>query len=264
MSQPDSQPSADTSAPGPRERARVRIEQSPKRIRALVAGVVAADSRAARLVWEKPYYPTYYLPTADVHAELLDTGRVEASPDRGDGQVCDLRAAGRILPGAALVYPDSALPELRGLVRIAWDGMDQWLEEDEPAYVHPRDPYKRVDILASSRHVQVVVDGVHVAESRQPRILFETSLVPRYYLPMTDVRMDLLHPSETTSHCPYKGSATWWSMDTGHGAEPDLAWTYRSPLPESQKIAGLVAFYNELVDLHLDGQLQDRPRTPFS
>jgi uncharacterized protein (DUF427 family) len=137
-------------------------------------------------------------------------------------------------------------------------------EEDQPVYVHPRDPYKRVDILASSRHVRIELDGVTVAESRQPRILFETSLPPRWYLPLTDFRLDLLRPSDRTTQCPYKGTATYWSVDTGVRVHPDVVWTYRSPLAESQKIAGLAAFYNERVDMYVEGVRQERPRTPFT
>jgi uncharacterized protein (DUF427 family) len=246
------------------ERGRVRVEQGHKRVRALAGGEVVADTIRPFLVWEKPYYPAYYLPRADVRAELVDTGRTERSPSRGEARVYDVRAGGRVLAGAALAYPDSSIEALRDLVRFDWESMDEWLEEDEPVYVHPRDPYKRVDILASSRHVQVRVDGVTVAESAQPRILFETSLPPRYYLPLTDVRMDLLRPTDTQTRCPYKGTATYWSVATGEAVHRDLVWTYRSPLPESQKIAGLLAFYNEKVDLYVDGQLQERPRTPFS
>jgi uncharacterized protein (DUF427 family) len=142
--------------------------------------------------------------------------------------------------------------------------MDEWLEEDEPVYTHARDPHTRVDILASSRHVRVEIDGVTVADSRSPRILFETGLPPRYYLPLTDVRTDLLRPSDTQSHCPYKGAAGYWSVDTGTNVHEDLVWIYRTPLPESQKIAGLAAFYDEKADVFIDGVQQRRPRTKFS
>jgi uncharacterized protein (DUF427 family) len=142
--------------------------------------------------------------------------------------------------------------------------MDEWFEEDEPVIVHPRDPYTRVDILNSSQHVRIDVDGVTVAESRQPRILFETGLPPRYYLPLTDVQLDLLTPSQTQTQCPYKGTATYWDLTVGEKTYQDYVWIYRSPLPESQKIAGLVCFYNEKVDLYLDGELQPRVRTKFS
>jgi uncharacterized protein (DUF427 family) len=142
--------------------------------------------------------------------------------------------------------------------------MDEWLEEDEPVYVHPRDPYKRVDILASSRHVEVRLDGVLLADSHAPRILYETSLPPRYYLPLPDVRMHHLRPSASISSCPYKGNAAYWSVEIDGVLYEDLVWIYRTPLPESQKIAGLASFYNEKVDLTIDGVPLTRPRTHFS
>src|SRR5579863_1141096 len=237
----------------------IRVEQGPKRVRAYLAGELVADTRTPFLVWEWPYYPTYYFPAEDVRAELVPAGEMQHSPSRGDGQV-----AGAGADGAALRYPDSPIESLRGLVRLDWASMSEWFEEDEPVYVHPRDPYSRVDILASTRQVRVEIDGVSVADSRQPRILFETGLPPRYYLPLTDLRMDLLRPSDTQTHCPYKGTAGYWSVDTGRAVHTDVVWIYRTPLPESQKIAGLACFYNEKVDIHLDGELQDRPRTHFS
>lgn len=121
-----------------------------------------------------------------------------------------------------------------------------------------------MDILASSRQVRVEVGGVTVADSTSPRILFETGLPARYYLPLTDVRLDLLRPSDTATHCPYKGTASYWSLQLGNVSYDDLVWTYRAPLPESQKIAGLAAFLDEKVDVYLDGELQERPQTHFS
>jgi uncharacterized protein (DUF427 family) len=230
----------------------MRLETSQKRVRVYAGGRLVADSRSPVLVWEIPHYPTYFLPAADVLATLVPTG----DPTVHDVVLDDVR-----VPAAATRFPDL---ELRDLVKLRFDAMDEWLEEDEPIYVHPRDPYKRVDILASSRHVVVEVDGVTVADSRQPRILFETSLPPRYYLPLTDVRMELLHPSDTRTHCPYKGTATYWTVDTGQGRHEDVVWIYRAPLPESQKVTGLACFYNEKVDLTVDGVRLDRPHTPFS
>jgi len=121
-----------------------------------------------------------------------------------------------------------------------------------------------VDILASSRHVRVEIDGVTVADSASPRILFETGLPPRYYLPLTDIRTDLLRASETISHCPYKGTASYWSVDTGTEVHKDVVWIYRTPLLESQKIAGLAAFYDEKVDVFIDDVHQRQPRTKWS
>ena len=245
-------------------RGAVRVEQGAKRVRIYLAGRLVADTRRPFLVWEVPYYPAYYLPLADVVAELEPIGKTAHSPSRGEAQIFDVRVEGATAESAAMRYPDSPLEQLRDLVRFDWNAMDEWLEEDEPVYVHPRDPYTRVDILASSRHVRVAVDGVTVADSVRPRILFETGLPPRYYLPLSDIRAELLIPSDTQTHCPYKGTAGYWSVDTGHGMHRDLVWIYRTPLPESQKIAGLACFYNEKVDIYLDGELQERPRTKFS
>jgi uncharacterized protein (DUF427 family) len=246
-------------------RGRIRIERAAKRVRVYLGGVAVADTTRPLLVWEKPYYPTYYFPVADVRTELLEAdGGVARSPSRGDGVTFTVRAGGREAAAAALRYEDSPLEDLRDAIRFEWDAMDAWFEEDEQVFTHPRDPYTRVDILPSSRHVRVDVDGVTVAESSKPTLLFETGLPVRYYLPKTHVRMDLLTATESVSHCPYKGQADWWSVRAGDRVHEDLAWSYRTPLPESQKIAGLVAFYNEKVDLYVDGVLQDRPHTKFS
>jgi uncharacterized protein (DUF427 family) len=246
-------------------RGRVRSEPGAKRVRAYLGGELVADTSEPVLVWEKPFYPAYYFPLADVRTELLeaDGGSVH-SPSRGEATTYTVRAGGKEAPAAALRYEDSPLEELRELIRFEWDAMDAWFEEDEEVFTHPRDPYTRVDILASSRHVRVEVDGQTIAESTNPRLLFETGLPARYYVPKTHVRMDLLTPTDTTSHCPYKGEAEWWSVRAGDAVHEDLAWSYRTPLPESQKIAGLVAFYNEKVDLYVDGVLQERPHTKFS
>jgi uncharacterized protein (DUF427 family) len=190
-------------------------------------------------------------------------GGISRSPSRGEGRTFTVRAGGKEARGAALRYEDSPIEQLRDAIRLEWAAMDAWFEEDEEVFTHPRDPYTRIDILSSSRHVRVEVDGFTIAESTSPRLLFETGLPVRYYLPKTHVRMDLLTPSDTVSHCPYKGDAEWWSVDTGHGARTDLAWSYRRPLPESQKVAGLISFYDEKVDVYVDGVLQERPQTKF-
>jgi uncharacterized protein (DUF427 family) len=246
-------------------RGRVRVERGTKRVRAYLAGEVVADTIAPWLVWEVPYYPAYYFPIADVRAGLLDDGHEPShSPSRGDAAVRTVVAGAGRAAGAALVYEDSPLEEIRGTVRLEWHAMEAWFEEDEEVYTHPRDPYTRVDILASTRRVQVQVDGVTVADSTSPRMLFETGLPVRYYLPRTDVSMDLLELTETVTHCPYKGQAETWSVRAGETVHQDLAWTYPAPLPESQKVGGLVAFYNEKVDIIVDGVIQERPSTKFS
>jgi uncharacterized protein (DUF427 family) len=112
--------------------------------------------------------------------------------------------------------------------------------------------------------VSVEVDGVTVAQSSHPTLLFETGLPTRYYFAKTDVRLDLLVATDTVTACPYKGTAHYWSVRTGDTVHPDLAWGYDYPVPESIRIAGLICFYNERVDLTVDGERQERPRTPFS
>jgi uncharacterized protein (DUF427 family) len=243
---------------------RVAVEQSPKRVRVYLGGQLVADTRRPLLVWEHPYYPTYYLPIEDVRAELRPTGDTRHAERLGDGDVYDVLVGEAAAAGAAVRFADSATTALHDLVRFEWGAMDEWLEEDEPVYVHPRDPHKRVDILPSSRHVTVRVGGVVVADSHRPHILFETGLPPRYYLPLTDVRMDLLRSSTRQTRCPYKGTATYWNVVVDGTEHPDIVWTYRTPLPESQRIAGLACFYDERVEITIDGQRQEPPRTPFS
>jgi uncharacterized protein (DUF427 family) len=254
-----------TKAETSKTRGQVRTERSAKRVRVYLGGEVVADTTQPVLVWEVPYYPAYYFPLADVRTELLEADAGSAhSPSRGDATTYTVRAGGKEAPGAALRYQDSPIEELRELIRFDWDAMDAWFEEDEEVFTHPRNPYTRVDILPSSRHVRVEVDGETIAESTSPRLLFETGLPVRYYLPKTHVRMHLLTATDTESHCPYKGQAQWWSVRAGGKLHDDLAWSYRTPLPESVKVAGLVAFYNEKVDIYVDGVLQERPRTKFS
>ena len=242
----------------------IRVEHSRKRIRILLAGELVADTTGALLVWEMPYYPTYYVPAADVHAKLVPAG-ADSDARLGEAEVLTVDVpGGTTAERAARRYPASPARQLNDAVRFEWGAMSEWLEEDEPVYTHPRDPHTRVDILASSRHVRVEIDGVTVADSRSPRILFETGLPPRYYLPLPDVRTDLLRPSDSQSHCPYKGSAAYWSVDTGTSVHEDVVWIYRMPLPESQKIAGLAAFYDEKVDVFIDEVAQRRPHTKCS
>jgi uncharacterized protein (DUF427 family) len=241
-------------------RGRVRVERGAKRVRAYLGGELVADTIAPLLVWEAPSYPTYYFPAGDVRAELINDGVSSRSPSRGEGRRFSIRAGREVAPGAALRYEGSPLAELRDAVRIEWGAMDAWFEEDEEVYTHARDPRTRIDILASSRRVEIEVEGVSIADSHNPRLLFETGLPVRYYLPRTHVRMDLLEPSETVTHCPYKGRAQTWSARIDGALHQDVGWSYPTPLPESEKIAGLIAFYNEKVGVRVDGALQERPR----
>jgi uncharacterized protein (DUF427 family) len=249
----------------PEGRDRVRIENGPKRVRTFLGGELLADTKHPKLVWEVPYFPSYYFPAADVRMDaLIPNGHTRHSPSRGDAVNFTVKAGDREVEDAAWHYPDSPVEELRGLIRFDWDAMDGWFEEDEEVYVHPHDPYKRIDVLHSSRHVEVEVNGVKVAETHSPTLLFETGLPTRYYVPKVDVRMDLLVPTDTTSGCAYKGFAKYWSVEADGETFEDVVWSYPTPLPENVKIAGLVAFYNEKVDLIVDGERLERPKTKFS
>ena len=245
-------------------RGRVRVEPGSKRVRALFGGALVLDTAHPLYVWEHPSYPAYYVPRRDVVAELVPVDRREHSPSRGDAHFFDVVVEGQRAPAAAWTYPESPLAALRDTVRFDWAAFDEWLEEDEPVYGHPRSPYTRVDILSSSRRVQVALDGVEVADSDQPKILFETGLPPRYYLPLSHVRTELLRPSDRRTLCPYKGWANYFSLEIDGTVHPDYVWIYRTPLPESSRVSGLVAFYNEKMDITVDGVLQERPRTVFS
>jgi uncharacterized protein (DUF427 family) len=232
----------------------VRTEPSPKRVRALLGGRTVADTGRALLVWESRGYPTYYVPAADVDLSLLvPDGGVARSRTLGDAPTFTVRAGAASAPGAARLVRESPVAALRDHVRLEWEAMDAWFEEDEEVFVHARDPHCRIDVLPSSRHVRIVLDGVTVAESTRPRLLFETGLPTRYYLPRLDVRTELLVAGDRVSRCPYKGTARYWSVRIGERLHPDVAWSYPTTPPESQAVAGLVAFWK--VDLHVDGTL---------
>lgn len=246
-------------------RGRVRVERSAKRVRVYLNGVTVADTTHALLVWENPSYPAYYVPIADVRpGVLVETETITHSPSRGDARHFTVKVDGVERVDAAWRYAESPIADLRDAVRFDWNAMDAWFEEDEEVYVHPRSPYTRVDILPSSRHVRVELDGAVLADSSRAHVLFETGLPPRWYIPKTDVAMERLVPTDKETQCPYKGNANYWSVRVGDRLEPDLAWSYRTPLPESERIAGLVCFYNERVDLVIDGERQERPKTKFS
>lgn len=234
-------------------RGRVRTEPSEKRVRTYLQGHLVADTLHPLLVWEIPYYPVYYLPLADLQAgaELVDTGKIDHSPSRGDGRVHDIRVGELVAPAAAVTYPDSPIEALRDHVKLEWDSMTSWFEEDDEVFTHPRSPYARIDILPSSRHVTVRVGDTVIADSVRAHVLHETGLPPRWYLPQVDVRMDLLSPSDKVTHCPYKGRASHLHATLDSDVITDVAWTYPYPLRESLQIAGLVAFYPDKVAIEV-------------
>jgi uncharacterized protein (DUF427 family) len=244
--------------------ARGRIEPAPRRVRGYLGHELVFDTTAARYVWEIPYYPAYYVPLADVRAEFLVDENHPQNVQFGASRLHSLVGAGQTHKSAARVFdPDGDSP-LAGTVRFEWDPL-RWFEEDEPIYVHPRSPYTRVDALRSHRHIRVELDGVALADTRSPVLLFETGLPTRYYIDPTDIAFEHLEPSSTQTRCPYKGiTSGYWSVRVGEAVHPDLAWTYHFPLPAVGQIAGLVAFYNEKLDIVVDGAVLPRPQTQFN
>ena len=240
------------------------MEPVPRRIRATVGADTILDTTHALYVWEWPNYPQYYIPIADIDPAALVDEQHPQRLSRGTARRHGIRAGDVLRPGAARVYGEDALAGLAGMVRFEWDSMDAWYEEDEQVFVHPRNPYARVDAIRSTRAVRVELDGVVLAESSSPVMVFETGLPTRYYLNRSEVNFDHLVPTGTQTSCPYKGTTSgYWSIQLGETLHADLAWAYDFPTRQLLPIAGLIAFYNEKVDVHLDGELLERPTTHF-
>lgn len=245
----------------------IYFEDFPRRIRARFAGETVVDSTHAKLLHEHGLLPVLYFPEAEVRTDLLaPSDHRTTCPWKGEARHHTLRVGDAVAENAAWSYPEpiEGAPPLAGHVAFYWDRLDEWLEEDEPLDVHVRDPYTRTDVLESSRHVRVEIAGETVAETSRPLVLFETGLPPRWYIPPEEVRADVLVPSATHTGCAYKGRASYHSVRVGEHEERDVVWFYRDPLPGVERIRDRLCFYNERVDLHLDGELQERPVTPFS
>jgi uncharacterized protein (DUF427 family) len=240
------------------------IAPVPRRIRAFLAGEPVLDTTRALYVWEWPNYPQYYVPLADVRAGVLVDEQHAQQTRRGQIRLHGLRVGDTYRGGAARVLAKSPVDGLAGTVRFEWSGLDSWFEEDEQVFVHPRSPYVRVDALRCTRTVRVELDDVVLAESSSPVLVFETGLPTRYYLNRTDVHFEHLIATSTVSECPYKGTTSgYWSIKTGTTVHDDLVWSYDFPTRQLLPVAGLLAFYNEKVDIILDGQLLERPKTHF-
>lgn len=241
------------------------LEISPRRVRTYFGGELVADSERVLLVWDSKRPPAYWFPISDIRMNFL-TRKESAEESHSDIVRWRLQVRDRIAENVARSYshPSGEKAALEDHLAFYWNEMDSWFEEDQEVFVHPRDPYKRVDVVESSRHVRVEIEGQVVAETNRPHLLYETGLPTRYYIPKQDVRMDLLEPTDSTTQCPYKGVAVYWSFHAGGKSFNDIVWGYPAPIPECTKIENLLSFYNEKVDLFVDGKLQERPRSPFS
>jgi len=259
----------------------LRHEPTAKRIQAVLGGETIVDSTRAVLVWEpRRIVPSYAVPVEDVRGELVPADAVSAGP--GDdvgvaladvtalrvldpripfsvhstaGEAVDLRAAGQVRPGAGF-RPDD--PDLAGLVILDFAAFDAWYEEDELNVAHPRDPFHRIDVLPSSRQVRLELDGQLLAVSSRPVLLFETMLPARYYLPRADITAELV-PSPTRTWCAYKGQASYFSASVGGRLVPDIAWSYPDPQHDAARVRDLIAFFDERIDVTLDGERRARP-----
>jgi uncharacterized protein (DUF427 family) len=232
---------------------RHQVQPVPRRLRGMVGGVTVFDTVRATYAWDVVKYPHYLVPREDVVAGcLVDEGR-EQKLRRGRAQVHGLRVGETSLASVARVY-DAEAGQVAGLVRFDWDALD-WFEEDEQVFAHPRNPYTRVDALRSSRHLRVELGGHLLAESRSAVLVFETGLPTRYYLDRSSLDMTALRRTETRTVCPYKGETSdYWTAEVTGRVEVDVAWSYRQPFAALAPIAGLVAFYNDRVDIILDGK----------
>jgi uncharacterized protein (DUF427 family) len=237
------------------------VEPAPRRVRGYFNGALVFDTTRAHYVWEVPYYPQYYIPMSDVRLEHLQDENHVQKLQLGSSRLFSLTSPERVWESAARVYDSGPVA---GSVRFEWDALD-WFEEDEPIILHPRNPYVRVDALRSHRHIRVELDGVVLAETHSPVLLFETGLPTRFYIDRTDVAFSHLETSKTETMCPYKGiTSGYWSVRVGQAVYPDLAWTYDYPLREVAPIAGMIAFYNEKLDIWVDGARLPRPHTIFA
>jgi len=242
-----------------------RHEPLDRRVRARLGGETIVESTRAVLLWEpRRVCPTYAVPADDIRTELAEAPAADAAVPGvlhpGIPFAVHTTAGEPVsiagLEGAGFRLADD---DLAGYVALDFDAFDAWHEEDEPVVGHPRDPYHRVDVHRSARPVRIELDGDVVAESTRARLVSETSLPTRFYVPREHVRAEL-RPTASRTYCPYKGEASWWSVD----GRDDLAWSYERPLPDAVALAGLVAFWNERVDVFLDGELRRPPAGAMS
>jgi uncharacterized protein (DUF427 family) len=266
---------ASTGPLGPKPAGRLNVELDPptgsvilwdpvpQRIRGFVGGEAVVDSDGAVLLHEGGHLPVYYFPEGDVRMDLLEpTSRSTHCLHKGDASYWSIRVGDRVVENAAWSYREPLEPVafIADWIAFYWNSVDEWFAEEEQLYGHPRDPYHRIDVYPTTRHVRVLLDGEVLADSRRAKVLFETGLPPRYYLPVEDVRTELLQPSTKKTRCAYKGSASYWSV----GDEEDLVWTYADPQHDAEPVRDLLCFFQERVDLELDGVVGERPHTQWS
>lgn len=275
-----------------------KISPTTRRVRVLFNNTYIIDTTKAIHVWEHDYFPQYYVPTRSlqncdfVSKEDVTVGKA-AIPGASilsikipgpDGVAA--KSTDRAIAFSEHLDSESPASPLAGLVRLEFNSMgtykgdarsncsctkqastdknaDGWLEEETPIYVHPKDPFKRIDILPSSRPIKISLNGITLAESPSSVHLLETGLPTRYYLPLASIKQQYIRKSNLITKCPYKGDAEYFDVVINGQTFPSLVWYYRVPTLESAGIAGLLCFYNEKVDIVLDGEALERPKTHF-
>ena len=248
----------------------IRLDSSPRRVRVQFGGEWIADSTEMVLMYEVGHLPVYYFPVKDVRLDMLHpTNHTSHCQYKGDASYWNVEAGGRTAENAVWAYQtpfdEMAAIDLQDYCAFYWDRVDQWYEEDEEIFVHPRDPHKRIDAVPSSRPVKAILGGETVADSTRAHFLFETGMPTRYYIPAEDVRMDLLSATDTTTRCPYKGISSYWSANIGGNDFADIVWSYPDPVAECPKIKNLMCFFNEQVDaIFVDNTEVEKPVTRWS
>jgi len=224
-----------------------KYEPTDRWIRATKNGETIINSKRAILMIEHPGEQDYYFPIQDVRSDLLILSeQVEKSGYRGQKRFWHLQLGDTLIENAAWVYDEKEdRPDFTGMIAFSWQALDHWYEEDEEIFYHPRNPYHRIDTIKSSRHVEIYVDSVKVADTVEPYFLFETGITTRYYIPEADVATKFLTPSTTETMCPYKGFASYYNLLAEGETIEDAVWVYPDPIPEAPKIKGLLAFWPE-------------------
>jgi len=231
------------------------FEHTAKHIRVLYNKVYIADTISAQLVWEHNYHPEIYIPLKDVKEKYLselDHPKQAPSSVKHQSKVLKLTVDGKSTDAVVQIVAGP----LKNYIRFHFSEMDGWFEEDTPMHVHMKDPYKRIEALPSTRHIVVKIGGTIVAETKMPTILFEPLSPTRYYMPQTAIKWEYIEESSRITKCPYKGDANYYSVIINGKKYPDVIWWYKYPAAESLGIIGLACFYNEKVDIYVDGVLE--------
>jgi len=239
-----------------------KVLPTARRVRAIHNHTIIVDTTKTLFVWEHPYYPQIYVPYNVLQNCSARDKKEITKDDKTAAALVEITIPAKhgldeVKTDRSLRFSDDeSNGPLAGMIRIEFGSMDEWLEEDLPIYVHPKDPFKRVDILTSTRPIEVKVAGKTVAKTTTSAHLYETGLPTRYYMPLSAVDQSVLRPSDLVTKCPYKGEAEYYHVVVDGQSKENIVWYYRLPTHESAAVAGLVCFYNEKVDIILDGEPQ--------